>query len=136
MWLPGSLAALVHDHHIESAPPGQIEQQKEAPAPVPEPPSPPAPTQPADEKPSGDPHVCMAFATGWQMTEVYKSARRIEDGAKAPLGPPPEDTGLHCLRQLDAVDRATLAVGRSRSRSSSSAGASPPRPSIRLTSPR
>src|SRR4051794_14726614 len=105
LWLPGSLIALLRDHRGDPAAP-QIEQKKEAPVAVPEPP-------PAHPEPDSiaDPNVAVAFAAGWQMTELYQCARRIRKcGMTAGATTPPDANGLACLRELDASERGHLAL--------------------------
>src|SRR4051812_45364318 len=106
MWLPGLIALLGGKSNGDvAAVPPELEPQPVAPAEsaAPE----PAPGPPSE---TGDPYVSLAFAAGWQMTEMYQCALRIKSGADTPVVAPPEGSGLPCLRALAATERARLAL--------------------------
>src|SRR3954449_483582 len=99
MWLPGSLVTLLHGHNGKGSGPVQIE----APQPAAAPPLPEveAPEDTAEPRTGEDPTVPVAFAAGWQMTELYHCAIRISNcGADRGGIPAPKGDGLACLREL------------------------------------
>src|SRR3954447_7339742 len=89
-------------------------------APKPAPPRPPAelrkaaapeatPIEPAPME-SGDPAISMAFATGWQMTELHERALELRKGHTEQAIGSPAGNGLPGLRDLDVLDRARFGV--------------------------
>lgn len=114
MWLIGSLIPLLEGRRSPKSPPREIESHNGHGPASPAPPAPPLPEKqltPLEQKATGDPDVTCAFATGWQMTELFQCALRIKTcGSDVGGAALPGKDGLACLRELDASDRAHLAL--------------------------